>query len=253
MADIVTSAEVFAYLGISTPTSQQNILMSLIKPMAEDAMRQFVGFTITSGTYTHLLPELPTGGDEVRGLDSVNDRVFVEYADGTNRLYLPERPVRSVVNLYEDQSAYAGQGQNDFSAGTLLTQGTDYYVSWMNAGVSWSGLVLKIAGSWSSRMQSIKVEYTAGLTANELSGATAVRGPNGQGVGSLKMAALLSAAIAFKQTQTVEGSNMGPIQSERLADYSVSYGKSAEQLFGMKYDLPEQVKAILGPYRRYTV
>lgn len=254
MARIVSNAEVFAYLGKSTPTSEESVLMNLLAPMAEGSVRQHIGYSVDQQSHTHFLPERDSLEGDVNKIDSVNDRVFFEYGHGTDKLYLPERAVRSITSVYEDQAAYNGQGTNDFAVATLLTAGTDYYLDYTAAGVSWSGMIRKIAGTWPSRSRTIKVTYVAGFTASELSGEAAVVGPNGVGVGQLKWATLLAVAIAYKQNSSLSGSNVGPVVSERLADYSVSYGnKSAENLFGFKQGLPEQVKDLLSPFRRYDI
>lgn len=224
----------------------------MLRPKAESAVRRYVGFTITQDTYTHYLPERNQAQGEVESLDVVNNRVAFEYSEATDKLWLPERPVRSISSLIEDIGAYGGQGAGDFS-GASLTGGTDYYIDYTSATVSWNGLVRKIAGTWSSRARTIKVAYTAGLTAAELAGTTAVRGPRGGDVQDLKWACIIAAALAFKESGSVQGSNSGPVTSERLADYSVTYGKVVESLFGFGSSLPVKVRELLDPYRRYAL
>lgn len=253
---IASNDDVFAYLGESTPTAAQIALLTLLKPMAESAVKTWVGYAIEQTTFTHFLPEVDTREGRIESLDATTDRVFFEATDGTERLYLPERPLRSITSLYEDAAAYAGQGASDFAAATLLTAGTDFYIDYTTSGVSWSGLVVKIAGTWPSRRRTVKVTYSAGLSAAELAGTTSVSGPNGVGVGQLKLAAIIASAIAFRQHSSVAagvGGGVGPVQSERLADYSVTYGKSVDNLFGFGTDLPDGVKRLLEPFKRYDI
>lgn len=252
MTDICSNIEVLAYLGISVPTAAETAMVNLLRPKAESAVRRYVGFTITQATHTHFLPVQNENAGEIEGLDVVNGRVAFEFSNATDKMYLPERPVRSITSLYEDSAAYGGQGSGDFPAGSALTGGTDYYIDYTTSGVSWSGLLRKVAGTWSVRARTIKAVYVAGLTAAELAG-TSIRGPNGGDVLDLKFAAIIAAALAIKEASGVQGSNAGPITSERLSDYSVSYGKSVDSLFGFNRDLPPKVKELLDPYRRYSV
>lgn len=249
MTAICTKNEVFAYLGL-TPTDAESALMDIVRPMAEDCVRTFVGYTITQQSHTHFLPVMDGVDGGIESLDVVNNRVAFEYSEETDRLCLPERPVRSITSIYSDSAAYFGQGASDFGAATLLTAGTDYALEYTASGVSWSGMVRKIAGTWPARAGTVKVTYVAGFSASELSGVTSVRGPKGVGVGQLKLAAIIAAGIAFRQGQSA---NNGAITSERLADYSVTYGKSAEQLFGFKWRLPAQVEDMLADFRRYSL
>lgn len=254
MTAIVTTDEVFALLGNSTPTKEEVALLNILKPMAEDAVREAVGYSITQDTYTHFLPEMDDDGAEVDNIDVVNDRVAFEYRGATNKLFAPERPIRSITSLYRDSAAYGGQGSGDFGSSTLQTSGTDYYVDYVSSGVSWNGLIVSIAGTWPTRSRTIKLTYVAGLTAGELAGTTAVRGPSGTGVGQLKYAALLAASLAFKEPESIQGSNTGPITAERLADYSVQYSaKDISNIFGFKQRLPEKVLSLLEPFKRYRL
>jgi hypothetical protein len=249
VSNICTTNDVFAYLG-KTPTDAERSLMDLLRPMAEDLVRDYVGYTITSGTYTHFLPESNGDTGEIEHLDVVNDRVVAEWSQETDRLILPERPLRTITSIYADAAATFGQGSGDFGAGTLLTAGSDYAIEYTTSGVSWSGIIRKIAGSWPSRAGTVKVTYTAGLSAAELAGVTAVRGPKASAVRQLRLAAIIAASIAFKQGQAA---NTGAITSERLADYSVTYGKSAEKLFGFQWRLPAQVEEMLATFRRIAL
>lgn len=254
---ICTNDELFPFLGISAPTAQQTVLMNLLRPMAEDAVRQEVGYSIEQATYTHFLPNNSTTVGRELGVDVLNDRVVFEYEGETPDLFLMERPVRSITSIYEDRAAYGGQGGSDFAASTLLTSGTDYYLDYVVSGISWSGNVRRINAGWSPRERTIKVTYVAGVTAAELAGTSVVRGPNGNGVTTLKRAALVAAAIAWKEPQaSIQGSGAGagPVTSERLADYSVTYAANhVTNLFGFKMMLPQQVKDMLSDFKRRTI
>lgn len=252
---ICTNDEVFSLLGISAPTAAQSSLLTLLRPMAEDAVRNEVGYSIEQATYTHLLPNHSDSLGELTGVDVLNDRVVFKHDGEVRELFTPERPLRSVTSVYEDRAAYGGQGSGDFPASALLTSGTDYYIDQVVSGISWSGKLVRISSGWSPRERTIKVTYVAGLTAAELSGSTVVRGPNGNGVTALKRAALVAAAIAWKEPQaSIQGSNAGPITGERLADYSVQYAANqVVNLFGFKMLLPQQVKDMLADFKRRTV
>lgn len=251
---LCSNDDVFALLGNDSPSAAQTALMNILRPLAEDAVKAEVGYSIEQATHTHFLPGFDEFGGEAVSVDVLNGRVTFEYDEESSVLYLPERPIRSITTLYEDRAAFGGQGASDFPASSALTGGTDYYVDWLTDSLSWSGKLTKRNGTWSPKARTIKVTYVAGLTAGEIAGTTSCRGPVAGGVAQLRYAAISAAALKFKQPSGIQGTNVGPITAERLADYSVQYdGKSVAQLFGWKMDLPQELKDLLAPFKRRTV
>ena len=252
MTQICDISDVLMYLGIaSSATDAQRARLEFCVPLAEGAVRDYLGFTATLGTYTHYLPHRSVTDGELVGRDVINNRVVDEYAGGYSELWLPERPVRVdgsyTITVYEDLGAYGGQGASDFSA-SALTQGTDYYVDYEDDGIGWSGKLVRISGTWSSRARTIKATYTAGLTGGELDSGT-IRGPGGADTRAIKNAAVLAVVLAYKQaTQTTSGES--GIIAERLGDYSVTYGHFTAAVTAFLRELPDQCQRMLSSFRR---
>lgn len=250
---IVSSTEALAFMGESTPTASQLVLMDVVRPLAEDAVKNYVGYSIEQATHTHFLPDSDDFIGEVTGYDVLNNRVYEERDSGLIVVHPPERPIRSVTSVFEDPSAEGGQGSGDFGASTELTQGVDFFIDWTVEGVSWSGRLQRIVTNWSSKRRTIKIVYVAGLTAAELAGTSAVRGPNGGGVSALRYAVFLTASIFYREAESLANGGVGPIQSERLYDYSVTYAKDIVSQLSFQYRLPYKAQEVLQPFRRLTL
>jgi len=214
---ICSRAEILAFLGKSTSlTDTEDILLSMLGPLAEQSVKDHLGYSVEQTTYTHFLPkdERGTSVDPLNvSFDTSGDRVLMTQIRGTREyadLFLPELPVRSVDSVYSDASAYGGQASGDFASTTLLTAGTDFYIDYTTSGLCKSGRLVRIAGYWPSRARTVKVTYTGGYTQAELS--TGIATP-------IKMACLLTIQQAFSS----KGTGEGQIKSERLGDYSVEY------------------------------
>lgn len=74
--------------------------------------------------------------------------------------------VLCVGGLCGGGSAYQVAG-GDWPATTLLPTNS-YYLDCSESGISWTGQLLRVSGVWSSTRRTIKVTYTAGLTALEI-------------------------------------------------------------------------------------
>lgn len=257
MDQICSSAEVLTWLGkAGSATAAEVALVNMLLPMSEDAIRTYLGYTVTQGTYTHFLPDEDEATEGPMKLDVVNNRVSMEFEGGVGDLWLPERPVRSITSVYEDRASNGGQGVGDFAAETLLTAGTDYFLDYTTSGASWSGLLRKCYGAWSPKRRSVKVTYVAGMTGAELD-AGSVRGPSGSTVRQIKYAAIITCAHAFVeaiQHQSSTGtSGVGGIKSERLADYAVQYADESARQFSMLVSVPQKACLLLSNFRRLSV
>lgn len=250
---IISSLDALAFMGESTPTTSQILAMDVVRPLAEDAIKAYVGYSIEQATHTHFLPDSDDRSGDLTGYDVLNNRVYEEREFGPLWLYLPERPVRSITNLYEDPAAEGGQGSGDFGAGTELTQGVDFYIDWTVNGVSWTGRIDRIVTNWSTKRRTIKVVYSAGLSSAELAGTSAVRGPVGGGVSAFRYAAFLTAALYYREAEGLASGGTGPIQSERLYDYAVTYAKDMIAQLSFQYRLPSKAQEVLWPFRRLSL
>jgi hypothetical protein len=254
---ICSKADVTTWLGLNSSLSEkEDMLLELLIPLAESSLKNFIGFSAESATYTQFFPA--RGGyneDEIVGLDVVNNRVVAEYAGGFSGLFLKELPVRSITSIYDDPAAFGGQGASDFPASSLLTSGTDYYLDVDQSGISWSGKVIRRYGTWSQVPRSIKVTYVAGFTAAELDG-TATAGIRAVG---LRFAAIIAVAHAFKEAVSngkyTTALPVGPLTAESISTtgHSVTYGGTdVTALYGLVASLPPKSLALAQPFRSYA-
>ena len=225
---IVSLAEALSYLGESSTVAESTLdLIALIKRLAERAVRSWVGCGITQATYTHYLPDaaLCAGKPHLGEI-----------------LRLPEWPVRSITNLYEDTYAYSGQGTGAFDSSTELTAGTHYFLSLDQSGLSWFGHIVRLGAHWPAVGGSVKAVYTAGWSAAELDGDVSDLRLDAS---DIKLATLKAIAEAYVDAQH-EGQ---AIKSERLDDWAVTYANES----GPKVELPRDAKLLLNRFRREAV
>src|SRR5690606_6904105 len=137
-------------------------LITMLIPLAEDSLKDYVGYSIEQATYTHFLPSGDLFSSDPKEVDVVNDRVAVSGWSDTRILQLPELPVRSITSIYEDAAAEFGQGPGDFNASTLLTSGVDYALELDQTGICRTGHVRRVGSVWPAKAGTVKVTYVAG-------------------------------------------------------------------------------------------
>ena len=253
---ILTNAQIVTALGGSV-TAEDAALIAIARPLAEKAVKSFVGFDVEQATYTEFYPLRGQQSPEeplIEGFELIGGRA-VAYGYGTrNRvLTLANLPVRSVASVYENISAWDGTDvDGSWPAETLLTLGSDYQVDWESSGFNRSGFIYRKSGGWADLPRTIKVTYTAGFTAAEL----AV-----DAVGSeFYNAVLLTTIQGFNQLKSQQGFAMaagrgqgsaGPIMSGSLGPFSVSYGSSNDAMHGLRLALPPAAAKTLEEWGHY--
>ena len=232
VAEIVDIAELLSYLGKGFGVRDSELgLIQQLKTYAERAVRRHVGTGITQASYTHILPMVDSYAN------AVSQSGYGEV------LRLPEYPVRSVTSVYEDITAYGGQGSDAFDDSTELTAGEDYYLAVDQSGLSWFGHLVRINSSWPTTAGSIKVTYTAGWTADELDGnVTDAR----LDVSDIKLAVLKTAGELYHEALRQQGQSGGEIESETLEGYSVKYVVREKATVA----IPPDARLLLSRFRR---
>ena len=148
LTDIASLAEVKEGLELESALSvAQSALVDNIRLRVEAAARQYVRHSITEGTFTHFLRD--------RYLQSQTLQLRMPY-------------VTSVTSIHEDCTAKGGQAATDFATETLLTVGEQYILDTYDLSLARNGQVQRIGQNWSSTPRTIKVIYTAGLSATML-------------------------------------------------------------------------------------
>lgn len=221
---IVTEAELRVVLGLaSTITDEERAVLLLVHREAEQAVRKFLGYDPEQAERTVFLPL----GDDLSsgvGLWDVTDTHAVFQADGaSNELIVPRIPIRSISSLKVDRDGRFGTRSGSFGAETELEEGVDYYAVYEMAGICRSGII-KSQTSWPIVAGSVKLTYTAGLSADELSGNTTNRLVDGSGIAQ---AVKLTAGRAMEVYMTRRkrgraGWLAGNVTAENLGDYGYS-------------------------------
>ena len=230
-------ADVLPFLGkAGTATDAEIGLLNALLPVVEAAVKKFTGTSVESATHTHYLPTRGRGL-EYSALSAQWDKVGGKVAPvrgvtprAAERLILPEIPVTDVASVYEDASARGGQAESDFPASSLLAAGTDYRILQHESGMCRSGILVRIGAGWPARDGTVKVTYTAGWTAAQLH--TGEASP-------IRLAVLLWLRRLFGRT----GEAAGPVQSERLGDYSVTYAVA-----DLNKGMPSECQSLLKPF-----
>lgn len=197
---IVSDAEVQLEIGESL-TGDDLSRMQGIKNRVEALVRKYCRWSITTATYTHFLPGIaPTG----------------------YQLLLPEPYVTSVTSVYEDWNATGGQGASDFSSDTLLTAGTDYYLDYDSSAMSKTGILIRKYREWPPYTRTVKVTYVSGLDATALANEYVY----------VKEAILREVIDRYQYSKERSGNvgSVGPVEMERLKDYTVKYGSSTNTI-----------------------
>lgn len=216
-------------------------------------------FRLASATYTEYFP---AGGRIVDDVDLAdysisNDGTVIplDQETGSSILQLSHTPVlEDGLVVYEDRSAYGGQGSSPFPAATLLTGGQDYFLDSDRAGLSTTGRLHRVAGSWSREPRSIKVTYKGGPVVAE----TAELGADFFEIFQEVVAACVIHNYAFwkQQQSSFESGNNGQIEtSESLGKYSHSFKSPTSTIQGMQFSfggspefVPDALASPLTPF-----
>lgn len=207
MSDIVSTANIATELGV-TFTVADEVLADRLRKTVEGMARQYVRWYITEDSYSHILPgNAPVG------------RV----------LSLPQPFVTDVESVHEDVFAGGGSRVDAFSAETLLVNGEDYFLDVADSSFgSPEGVIVRIGMDWPGMKRCVKVEYTAGLTEDQLTGDYSF----------VRDAIIYETVERLKYAKYRQGSgsdiggDSGPAESERLKDYAVKYGNSMSRATG---------------------
>lgn len=168
-------------------------------------------------------------------------RKYTEYysGNGCRNLHLRETPVLSVSSVYLDPTGYYGQGANAFAAETLLVAGTDYAVRLEADGIGRSGVVEKIAGSWSG----VYMRSPGGLTARMSKASGNIKTTYTAGYAPIP-ADLQEACNQYAAKVRAMGDRGGPLSSEQYDYYSYTLAQNHD-----KSDLFGSIRGMLAPYR----
>jgi hypothetical protein len=221
LSPITSIADLLAFVNVST--DQELSRLEMVWKATEAEIRRYCGQNIAqpAAAYVDILPEsdwyIPV--DPLLSHDNVvPGGLGLTWSSGPQAdghlLTLRQGLVRSITSVYVDTTSAAGTSVNDFAAATLLDADTYF----LDAGekdpddslMSRSGIVVRRDANWPSRRRSVKVTYVAGLTAAELD----------DEFSDIRLAVVKEVVDKYS---TVQSLGQSPIQSERLADWSITY------------------------------
>jgi len=245
---IANRSEILAWLRKSSSLETADIaLLEMLHPLVEQAVKDELANDIEYAQHTQYLPLGSQIQQDVTlaDYDMVNGRVIsAGRYSRSSRLQLRHTPVWTTdLAVYEDTGGYAGQGSGVFSASTLLTGGTDYYLDLDDESYSESGILIRASGTWSAEPRSIKVVYYGGWQRSHFDGGAA---------SAIKLATILAVAKSFNESQAnATSGGAGAIVSESIGKYSATYGQSATANTGLVITLPGESLDLLQKFRNY--
>lgn len=260
---LVSRAELLVYLKRTTTiTEAEDALLAMLHPMGERAVQAWLQTELKYEPHVEFLPSPPLTSNfddtdvsryDVQG----NYAVPVDVRAANSILQLRNTPVwLAGLEVREDISAYAGQGNNAFADATILTAGVDYWLdcdgretdSTGTKSISRSGRLHRI-GVWPNSPRSVKVTYYGGNSVTRLR----------EIAPDIKYAVILTVAKAFWQAiQNQNSDGSGPLVSEKIGKWegryagdSVATGAMVGLNTGMALAVPIEAQKILQPYRNY--
>ena len=225
---LATDNDVLAYVQVNDRclTESMRQLVKKVRQKAENLVKQYVGYNIERATYVEYLPaktlSIRAEGDLTSvGFDLIGGTVVPRSTFPTSRreIVLQQLPVWSIEAAYDNPAAY-NTAEGDWPTGSQLPTNAYFLDRDMEDGPCWSGILYRNVGSWGIAARSIRIEYTAGLTAQQL--ATEYTEFN-QAV--LVTCAKMLADIAARSNMVRTGA--GPVASVSVQDFAASFSGTA--------------------------
>lgn len=244
------------YADLSTDAKQR--LVWTVEAIEQALQLPPWNFRLSSSTVTEFLPRQHQQPDSIDLADYSNENgkvIPLDYERGSPVLQLSFAPVLlSGLQVWEDLSAYGGQGSGAFGSGSLLVEGVSYFLDCDRPGFSSSGKIHRIGANWPTSPRTIKISYKGGPGAQVVydtgPGFTDV-------VEEVVVACTLNAYSFYEQQRSsfAAGDNGLTKTSESLGKFSQSYGAPQGTVngsvwqFGATPDLlPEELTRPLVPY-----
>lgn len=233
---IVTADEfnVFMDNGLS---SADLAIVRAYAPVVDRLIKKYLGYNVEQQTYTQFLPDFNVQAQTdalITGAESLSS------TSARNVLRLPQLPVRSITSVHENANAWASDPP-DFASSYLVPAGS-MQLDTLDAGISWTGNLIRLSGAWLTTERSVRVVYVAGLTAEELAGDDYAEF---KGAAYITLQTWLN-AIKMQRFNASTGGSPGIVTSESIDGWSQSIdaGVSAK-LYGFMRQLPPAAAQML--------
>ena len=242
---IIDSLEVREYLAVSGQTVPDAALTLIDKliPRVESLVRDFLRFNPESATRDEYYPQetlnnyldgdpLVGGYDLIGGLAVPRirgDRVLSAFG-------LRNLPVRSITEVRENAAAWMTGAADGNFPDTHIISASNYQLDVDKSGLSWTGILRRVSGSWVTAPRGVKVTYVSGLSAAEFEGEYS----------SIKHAIIVAVlewigAIKYRANAALGG---GIVTNLSIRDFSVTF----DPRFLQGYELSDGVKKMLSPF-----
>ena len=249
--EIVDLSEIIIYLGLQTTlTDSDKGLLTMLKTHSENDARRYVRHNITQPTsdYVEFHPRTNRTRFGAEIVELSGDVVSLQQASiGGDIIQLDQIFVRSITEVREDFDGYFGSEASDFPAGSVLTEGTHYYMRVEerinSTDLNKTGHLLRRSGNWPSRAGTVKVTYNAGFTAAELDSEYS----------DIKLTIIEEVAFRFKKSKTMQGTEggFGPLKSFSIGgEVSYSFDTTSDAAKTGQSGLLRESERRLFKYRR---
>lgn len=253
---ILTEAEVRVACGVIVSiTDAERAVLSLVHPLAEGAVKSYLGYDPEYKAHVEFYPRLRTNDRERTadgmGWEVLHNRAVLVDESSRGDLQLLHLPVRDVTEIRVDWDGRAGQRPGSFGDDTLFTKGDQYWLDLDQDNLCKSGLVLSVS-LWPTTPGSIKVSYLAGYSTAELSG----RAASSINASPIKEATLMAVSQAMRDYMSSQkgraGWVAGRLASERLGEYSYQLdGSGTAATSSFQIQLPPGAQQRLQAFRHF--
>jgi hypothetical protein len=256
MPNIIDLSEVMLEIGLSaSSTDEEKAIVNSAVMKATGMIKRYLQHDPTQATRTEFYPQSDydlhnrSARWESEGSNAVLRRLS---SVNTSELFVRHVPIRQIVNLWVNRDGRSGTQTGVFGPDDLRVEGTDFWANYDMEDSAGNSIcrdgIIRSHGRWPTVPGTVKIEYVAGYSAAELHGQDAV----------IDASPIVTAAIdesirlarkAFINRKSNAGWVAGPLQSERLGDYSYTAGAAAvDRMFGGVQDLMPETKRALGEY-----
>lgn len=270
---IVDISEVLLHaIGQDSETAEERALALAAIKRAEGAVKRYLGYDPVHRRRVQYYPqtefvtpfgtisELELSGDKTQAIVTTYGSVASE------ALQVSNLPIRTIHNIWVNNDARGVDSRFTNAhkkVAATASAGGDY---WPNMNLQDSdgsqlctdGIILSY-GLWPLARGSIKIDYTAGYLTKEFQGESNLIDASPIWDATLVEAVRRLQEVFVNKKKTGVGFTSGPLQSERLGDYSYSIGgaggrgSSADRKFGGVNDLLPESMAKLADFVNYGV
>jgi len=261
--DIIDISMVALELGLSsTITDEERAIIGRAIHRSEGAIKRYLKYDPIQRSRTEYYPQRECDFQSTESYwETTTTHAYIRKVSeaSTSELQVQHIPIRNITSLRVDYDGRGGEQATSFPASSEQTRGTDY---WLNSDGQDSGGVnicrdgiIRSFGAWPTSPGSVRITYTGGYTRAELHGNDTIVDATPIMDVALDEACRLVRKIMVWRKNPRTGFLAGPIQSERMGDYSYSVGTGNSDLinrmFGGLYDLLPESKDKLSTFVNY--